>query len=147
LQESRGMCLKTCAGRASSPSAPLEYAQPCTSVPGQESVCRWAIMRAKQSGRMELLHFAARDGEFDLVRSMLDAGVDVNEPAENQWTPLHYAAEAGHVFVVELLLKRGADVEARTAEGYTPLDVAAVYEQSSVAELLRRHGRPRRPGR
>lgn len=101
-------------------------------------------MRPKHSGQTELLHFAARDGELDLVRSALDAGVDVNEPAENRWTPLHFAAEGGHVFVLQLLLDRGADPGATTSEGYTPLDVAAVYDQSGVVELLQRHGTPRR---
>lgn len=102
------------------------------------------IMRPKHSYQMELLHFAARDGELDLVRSVLDGGADVNEPAENSWTPLHFAAEGGHVFVVQFLLDRGADPGATTFEGYTPLDVAAVYERSSVAEILQRY---RTPGR
>ncbi len=101
-------------------------------------------MRANKSGQMELLHFAARDGELDLVRSLLDSGADVNQRAENRWTPLHFAAERGHVFVVELLLDRGADVGATTDEGYMPVDLAAVYDRGSVVELLQRHGRPKR---
>jgi len=101
-------------------------------------------MRPKHSSQMELLHFAARDGELDLVRSVLDAGGDVNEPAENSWTPLHFAAEGGHVFVVQFLLDRGADPGATTSEGYTPLDVAAVYDRSGIVELLQRHATPRR---
>jgi ankyrin repeat protein len=101
-------------------------------------------MKPKHSGQMELLHFAARDGELDLVRSVLDAGSDVNEPAENSWTPLHFAAEGGHVFVVQFLLDRGADPSAMTSEGYTPLDVAAVYDRSGIVELLQRYGTPKR---
>ena len=104
-------------------------------------------MELQEPNRMELLHFAARDGERDMLEFLLTAGVDVNTPAGSGWTPLHFAAARGHTFVVEFLLDKGANPGAETAEGYTPLDLALHYEHTSVAQLLRNYPKhPRRRG-
>ncbi len=58
-----------------------------------------------------VLHAAARAGHADVVRTLLDGGVDLREVERVSRTPLLLAAQQGHRPVVELLLERGADVE------------------------------------
>jgi ankyrin repeat protein len=102
-------------------------------------------MNARTFGEMGALHFAARDGEQAMVEFLLERGADVNEPAEEGWTPLHFAAAEGNSFVAEVLLENGARVDARDFQGRTPLDLAVVAEHSSVIEIIRRrHGGSRR---
>src|SRR5215813_15241125 len=55
------------------------------------------------------LHEAARRGNLDAVRRLLEHGADPNarEPGDNT-TPLHWAAAHGHVDIVRALLDAGA---------------------------------------
>jgi ankyrin repeat protein len=68
---------------------------------------------------------AARRGEVELVRSMLDDGADVNAAQGDGMTALHASAEGGHVEIARLLIAAGADLDAETRIGhYTPLHLA-----------------------
>ncbi len=61
------------------------------------------------------------------VRSLIDAGEDVNAEAEYGETALMAAAEKGQVETVKLLLEAGADVNAQTKAGeYGTALIAAV---------------------
>ena len=69
---------------------------------------------------------AARDGQAEVVRSLLEDGVDVNAARGDGLTALHLAAEGGHRAVAEALVAAGAAVDAGTRiGGYTPLQMAA----------------------
>jgi ankyrin repeat protein len=60
----------------------------------------------------QALVFAGMCGQSEVVRLLLDRGVDINAtPPGSHWTatPLHAAAIQGQTTVVQLLLERGAD--------------------------------------
>jgi hypothetical protein len=65
-------------------------------------------------------------GRTDVVRSLLDAGMDVDTRGWSNFTPLDQAAMHGRTETVRLLIERGADLEdcAFDEEGPTPLDCA-----------------------
>jgi ankyrin repeat protein len=68
------------------------------------------------SERAELaLTDAARLGELELVRDLLDRGVHVDAAPENRITALHQAAFSGNAKLCEHLLELGADLGARDA--------------------------------
>lgn len=72
--------------------------------------------------KAEALSAAARKGDADAVKRLLDAGVDVNTKFRYDRTALSFAADRGNVEVVALLLERGADINARdTFYKATPL--------------------------
>ncbi len=54
-----------------------------------------------------MLHFAAEGGNPDIVRRLLDLGLNVNANAEYDRTPLHMGCKAGHTEVVQILLDHG----------------------------------------
>jgi len=53
------------------------------------------------------------EGHLDVVKFLLERGVDPNVRNNPGDTPLHYAAERGHLDVVKFLLERGADPNVR----------------------------------
>ena len=80
---------------------------------------------------------AAKQGDVEAVRSLLDGGADPNEAHGDGLTALHIAAERGHVGIAELLIDAGAEVGAKTRIGsYTPLHLAGRGGHTDVALAL-----------
>ena len=80
---------------------------------------------------------AARRGEVEVVRSLLESGGDVNEARGDGLTALHAAAERGHVEITKLLISAGAELDAGTRiGGYTSLHLAARGGHTSVVMAL-----------
>lgn len=92
--------------------------------------CRWALALAAQYGRT------------DIVRCLLDAGVDPNgynpPGAHSHSTPLHQAALAGHLGVVKLFVEHGAKLDIKDViwQG-TPVDWAQHEGRAEVEAYLR----------
>ena len=90
------------------------------------------------------LHHAAEKGTPAIVRTLLEAGAQVDMRASGydvdwgwDWTPLHLAAENNpDEEVARVLLEAGADVNARAYYGQTPLILAAGNANPAVAALL-----------
>lgn len=87
-------------------------------------------------GVADPLHDAAKAGDVDLAKQLLDQGATVTKPDAAGEPPLLIAALAGHPNVVALLLERGSDIEIRNKGGLTALHAAAYGGNLEVVELL-----------
>lgn len=83
------------------------------------------------------LFAAARGGDDERLRSLLDDGAEVDAEDEQGWTPLTWAAGQGHEGVVRLLLERGADATHAGRDNRTPLMIARAAGREGVSDLLR----------
>lgn len=73
----------------------------------------------------------------DMVKRIIDAGVDVNETRRNSgFTPLMAAVCYNRSAIVELLLKHGADTALRDKLGLTGADYARKTHRKKMLELL-----------
>jgi len=79
------------------------------------------------------LHVAARTGQIETVKMLLNKDANVHARARFDYTPLHFAAEKGYVAIVKLLLEAGAKVYHHTANGRLPSDLTA---NRMVKEIL-----------
>jgi ankyrin repeat protein len=104
----------------------------------------------QRSGREELnytvprggstpLLFAARSGDADSARFLLEAGADVNDALPDGTSALVLAAHSGHGAVGALLLDKGADPNA-AAVGYTALHAAVLRADLDLVKALLAHG-------
>ena len=83
------------------------------------------------------LALAAKKGDLEVVRKLLDQGVDIEAAGEEMGsTALNAACFWGHLDIVRLLLARGANIEARNKCGLTPLISAALTERPDFVQLL-----------
>jgi uncharacterized protein len=80
---------------------------------------------------------AARDGNREMVRSLVQQGGDVNTAEGDGMTALHWAARGNDVAMAEMLLYAGANLKAATRLGsYTPLDLASRLGNADVTKVL-----------
>ena len=100
---------------------------------------------AGDEDRQAALALAAQLGHCDVVRLLLDAGVDPNrfnpDGFHSHATPLHQAVLSDNDEVVRLLVEHGArlDIKDKVYEG-TPLDWAVHDERTEAARFLRGRG-------
>ena len=91
------------------------------------------------AGGFTPLLFAARHGDVDSARALLEAGAAVNNPAADGNSPLVMAAMSGHERLAEFLLERGAEPDASGA-GYTALHAAVLRSQPGLVRALLARG-------
>ncbi|RYH12167.1 ankyrin repeat domain-containing protein [Tropicimonas sp. IMCC6043] len=91
------------------------------------------------------LNDAAKKGDIEEIRRLLDDGADVNE-ADTMASPLHYAAMRGHAEAIGLLATRGASLDAPSKMG-SPLVAAAQFGQVEATIALLEAGADPNVGR
>ncbi|KAK1151520.1 ankyrin repeat domain-containing protein 35-like [Acipenser oxyrinchus oxyrinchus] len=85
------------------------------------------------------LHLAAKHGQPECVKTLLQHNIPADLTDGRGWTALHYAALAGCVASVALLCGQGAPIDSTDRAGRTALMIAAQERQEVVcAELARR---------
>lgn len=94
--------------------------------------------------QVEALHDAARAGDVDEVRRLLDSGIPVDAGNRYEATALSYAASQGHFDVVKLLVERDAEVDVEdTFYKSTPAGWAAYEGHADVVRFLFENGATR----
>lgn len=114
------------------------YSQTVTSEVTQRAG-REALNYTVPRGGSTALLFAARSGDAESARLLLDAGADVNDALPNGMTALVEAAHSGNEDVGILLLNKGADPNA-SGVGYTALHAAVLRSELRLVEALLAHG-------
>lgn len=94
----------------------------------KNDVAAFTPMFEKNSGNMEFgqkaLRAATVDGAADIVKYLVEKGVDIESAPDAGMTALHHAASYGHLEIVKYLLEKKADVDARDSLSHTPLHFA-----------------------
>lgn len=91
----------------------------------------------KLTGQRNPLLRAAKDGNIEMMRLLLDNGARVNMSDNTNRTALHWATSCRHFNVMELLLQRGAAVDAtKSTQRDTPLHIASRNGELAQVELL-----------
>ena len=91
--------------------------------------------KLRQISEATPLHYAAADGQEEVVQVLLDAGVKVDPEMIPGTTPLHMAAENGYAGIVHLLIKGGANAN-KYAHQRTPLHMAVLANSAEVVQVL-----------
>jgi ankyrin repeat protein len=114
------------------------YSQVVTSEVTQRAG-REALNYSVRRGGSTPLLFAARSGDAESARLLLDAGADVNDAMADGLPALTLAAYSGHRDVAQVLIDRGADVNA-AAIGFTALHAAVLRSDVALVQALLARG-------
>uniref|UniRef100_A0A3B4AWR3 Uncharacterized protein n=1 Tax=Periophthalmus magnuspinnatus TaxID=409849 RepID=A0A3B4AWR3_9GOBI len=90
-------------------------------------------------GRESALSLACSKGYTDIVKMLIDCGVDVNEYDWNGGAPLLYAVHGNHVRCVEILLESGADPTVESDSGFNAMDMAVAMGHRNVQQAMEAH--------
>ena len=77
-----------------------------------------------KGGGLTPLIFAARQGDLETTRILVEAGANVNQTSRYGWTPLLTATQNRHYQLAAYLLAHGADPNLPNNGGWTPLYIA-----------------------
>ena len=91
---------------------------------------------ADRPSQKQKLLSAARQGDVERVRLLLDRGAGIEGKDAYGQTVLHWAVRGGDVETVRLLLDRGADINAKNNDGVAPLHWATLGEDVETVRLL-----------
>jgi ankyrin repeat protein len=75
-------------------------------------------------GGLTAMIFAAREGDLESTKALLDAKADINQTTEYGWTPLLTAINNRNYKLAMYLLERGANPNIANKGGWTPLYLA-----------------------
>jgi uncharacterized protein len=75
-------------------------------------------------GGLTALVFAAREGDLESAKALLDAGANVNQTTEYGWTPLLTSTNNRHYKLAQYLIEHGANPNIANKGGWTPLYLA-----------------------
>ena len=93
---------------------------------------------------MTELYDAAKNGNLDRVKLLVEQGMDKNQVGGHWEAPaLLIAASKGHLSVVQYLVEQGADMEKGDSDDCTPLITASAYGRLDVARYLLEQGADR----
>jgi len=100
-----------------------------------------ADVNAAQGDGMTALHWAALNGDVQIIDVLLTAGAALQPLTRlGAYTPLHLASSNGHAAAVVHLLEAGSDAAALTDTGVRPLHLAAQAGNPDAVTALLEHG-------
>jgi len=88
----------------------------------------------------KILLFAIKIGNLDLIKFLIEVGVDVNHCSNHGTTPLIFTIERGNLELVKFLITNKADPNTKDYYGHTPLIKAIVVGNLDMVNYLINHG-------
>ena len=85
------------------------------------------------------MHWAASQGDRQLMQWLVSLGGDVNARNTSEATPLHTAAGSGQAMSLEWLLQHGADASLANDDDATPAAIARRKGRDDLARTLEAH--------
>jgi ankyrin repeat protein len=135
-QGGRGRGQGGAAGAADAPAAPSAAQAPAAAqAPGSPQAAEVqqdddddsvivAGLVGSGGGGLTALVLAAREGDLESAKALVDAKADVNQVTEYGWSPLLVATNNRHYKLAAYLIERGADVNLANKGNWTPLYIA-----------------------
>src|SRR5579872_3350174 len=112
-------------GRGAAPQAPQ--------IPGVSRQYNYTELVGYWGG-LSPLHIAARQGQFEAAKALLEAGADVNQKSDgDRITPIVIATVNGQFDLAKYLLDHGADPNAAETNGVAPLYAALNVQWAAKA--------------
>lgn len=92
--------------------------------------------RTKKNKASSALMEAVVDGQYEIVKLLIEKGADVNAKDRDGWTALLWAIHYEYPEIIKLLVENGADINVKTPDGRTPLTLAIRADMHDTSKYL-----------
>jgi ankyrin repeat protein len=99
----------------------------------------YLINKGVHVGSLALI-VAARSGNLDVTRLLVEAGADIDFQQRWGHTALMTAAKNGHLDVVKFLMERGTNLFLKDKNGDTAIIIATENDHAEIATMLKQAG-------
>ncbi|CAG9318609.1 unnamed protein product [Blepharisma stoltei] len=95
------------------------------------------LLNSPYNGQWSCIHYACYMNHVNILKELLELGVNCNNITDDQWTPLQISAYQGNIHCVELLLAHPLiQINLMTAVRGSALHMAAVRGHFEIVKLL-----------
>lgn len=84
----------------------------------------------------KLIHFVCEFSTLEIVKYLVDKGVDLEFKNYNKETPLHIACEVSTPEIIKYLIDKGVDLETKNYNEWKPIHLACRHQNYDVVKLL-----------
>ncbi|CAL0319175.1 unnamed protein product [Lupinus luteus] len=88
---------------------------------------------------------AAAQNNLELLKEVVQCGIDVTQPNKNGTTALHAAVCEGNTEMVQFLLDQGANIDKIDGNGWTPRDLADQQGHEEIQNIFNNGNENRKP--
>ncbi|KAH1124574.1 hypothetical protein AAZX31_06G068000 [Glycine max] len=140
----------------------LEYGADPNSKDMDGSVPLWEAMKGRHESVMKILidngadisfadagHLACsavEQNNMELLKEIIQCGMDVTQPKKNGATALHTAVVEGNTEMINFLVDQGADIDMQDVNGWTPRVLAEQSESEEIKNIFHDIKDSRKPG-
>lgn len=126
------------------------------------SVPLWEAMKGRHESVMKILidngadislanagHLACsavEQNNMELLKEIIQCGMDVTQPKKNGATALHTAVVEGNTEMINFLVDQGADIDMQDVNGWTPRVLAEQSESEEIKNIFHDIKDSRKPG-
>lgn len=96
--------------------------------------------RDNQIKGMTQLYVASMNNSFNILKHLINEGIDINAPNQDGCTSLYIACQEGHYDIVNFLLSRPELNKEAELNGFTPLYISCKNGHIIIVKLLIEHG-------
>eukprot|EP00597_Dinobryon_sp_UTEXLB2267_P007789 CAMPEP_0170094462 /NCGR_PEP_ID=MMETSP0019_2-20121128/27255_1 /TAXON_ID=98059 /ORGANISM="Dinobryon sp., Strain UTEXLB2267" /LENGTH=574 /DNA_ID=CAMNT_0010315767 /DNA_START=662 /DNA_END=2386 /DNA_ORIENTATION=- len=88
------------------------------------------------------IHWAAKRGDYDILKYLHTAGAALNLPStmDPRMLPIHWAASDGRIQALKFFIDYRQDINAQDANSCTPVAIATQYNQINTVAFLIKNG-------
>jgi ankyrin len=96
---------------------------------------------SENNDKLRPIHYACDDNpNNDVVKYLLDKGVNTECPDENGRLPIHIASKRDKVDIVGWLVDKGVNMGCPDKDGFHPIHIACKYKSNNVVKYLVERG-------
>jgi len=104
-------------------------------VKGKRYGCNNCTGEAPVTGGVTALIFAARQGNLDAVKALVESRADINKPSGDGSTAMLVAIQNGHYDVARYLVEKGGDINKANQKGWTPLYLSVKHRNLETGTI------------
>ncbi|QVU16099.1 MULTISPECIES: ankyrin repeat domain-containing protein [unclassified Wolbachia] len=96
-----------------------------------------SLMKSDVNIGEKALRYSAGNGCLEVIKFLVEGGVDINAANKFKWTALHSATDKGHLEIVEFLLEQGANPNVKDNDGKSPRKIAVMESRHNKDKSYR----------